>query len=81
MEPKKKSTFHNTLEFIAGFLEESNKEMKEKNKKKCKYTEKQLDNYCLEEWQKKLVREGKFEPWNFGEDDLEEEDYYYEDDK
>lgn len=53
----------------------------ENNKKdKSRYTDGELNVYCLEDWQKKLVQEGKYEPWNFGEEDLEEDDYYYEDD-
>ena len=43
------------------------------------YTDKELDNYGLEEWQKKLVKEGKYKPWNFEEEDLEEDDYYSDD--
>lgn len=46
--------------------------------------EKEMDNYVLEDWQKDLVRQGHYDPWNFqepGEDGpLEEDDYYYEDD-
>lgn len=43
--------------------------------------ETEMDAYDLEDWQKDLVREGRYNPWNFGEEDLEEDDYYYEDDK
>lgn len=44
--------------------------------------EDEMDVYCLEDWQKDLVRKGEYNPWNFEEDgELEEEDYYYEDDK
>lgn len=44
--------------------------------------EKQMDAYELEEWQKELVRQGKYDPWDFEEDGpLEDDDYYYEDDK
>ena len=27
-----------------------------------------------------MVKKGKYEPWNFKEEDFEEDDYYYEDD-
>lgn len=27
-----------------------------------------------------LVKKGDYDPWNFEEEDLEEDDYYYEDD-
>lgn len=40
-----------------------------------------MDAYDLEDWQKDLVRQGRYNPWNFGEEELEEGDYYYEDDK
>ncbi len=44
--------------------------------------EKRMDDLELEDWQKDLVREGKYEPENFEEsEDLEEDDYYYEDDE
>lgn len=43
--------------------------------------ETEMDAYDLEDWQKNLVRQGRYNPWNFGEEELEEGDYYYEDDK
>lgn len=43
--------------------------------------ETEMDAYDLEDWQKDLVRQGRYNPWNFGEEELEEGDYYYEDDK
>lgn len=53
-------------------------EEEEKRKKQ----EKEMDAYGLEEWQKELVRKGEYDPWNFEEDgDLDEDDYYYDDDK
>ena len=45
-------------------------------------TEEEMNNLGLEDWQKDLVREGKYDPENFEEDDSEDEDdYYYEDDE
>ena len=42
--------------------------------------EKEMDEYCLEDWQKDLVRNGEYNSWNFEEDgELDEDDYYYED--
>lgn len=56
-------------------------DIQDENDKK-KQQEKEMDAYGLEEWQKDLVRKGEYDPWNFEEDgDLEEDDYYYEDDK
>ena len=54
----------------------------ENEKKKQQQKEKEMEAYELEEWQKELVRKGEYDPWNFEEDgDLEEDDYYNEDDK
>ena len=46
----------------------------EENSKKKK-------NSNLEDWQQKLVDEGKYDSTSFEEEDLEEDDYYYEDDE
>jgi len=43
------------------------------------YTDEELDNLGLEEWQKEEVKKGNYDPWNFEEEDLEEDDYYYDD--
>lgn len=44
--------------------------------------EERMKNLELEEWQKRLVREGKYDPENFEEDDSEDDDdYYHEDDE
>ena len=44
--------------------------------------EEKMDDLDLEDWQKELVREGQYDPENFEEsEDLEEDDYYYEDDE
>lgn len=63
---------------------ENDKEQKNDRKKK-QALEEEMDTYGLEEWQKDLVRKGDYNPWNFEEEDsaeqLEEEDYYYEDEK
>ena len=44
--------------------------------------EETMNNLDLEDQQKDLVREGKYDPENFEEDDSEDEDdYYHEDDE
>ena len=44
--------------------------------------EEDMNNLELEDWQKELVREGKYDSENFEEDDSEDEDdYYHEDDE
>lgn len=41
-----------------------------------------MNNLDLEDWQKDLVKEGKYDPENFEEDDTsDEDDYYHEDDE
>lgn len=45
------------------------------------YTDKELRNWDLDDDQIKEVREGNQEPWDFEEENLEEDDYYYEDDE
>ncbi len=42
--------------------------------------ESEMNDLNLEEWQKDLVREGKYSPYDFEEEELEEDDYYSEDD-
>ena len=43
--------------------------------------EQRMDDLNLEEWQKELVREGKYDPENFDEEVEDEDDYYSEDDE
>ena len=55
---------------------------KGKKKNYSDYSEKEMDDYGLEEWQKEEVRQGNYDPWNFDEHDyLEEDDYYYGEDE
>ena len=42
--------------------------------------EREMNDYCLEDWQKDLVRSGEYYPWSFDEDEIDEDSYYYEDD-
>lgn len=39
------------------------------------------DNKDLEDWQKELVKENKYDSFNFEEEELEDDDYYSEDDE
>lgn len=39
------------------------------------------DNNDLEDWQKELVKENKYDSFNFEEEELEDNDYYSEDDE
>ncbi len=38
------------------------------------------DNNDLEDWQKELVKENRYDTFNFEEEELENDDYYSEDD-
>ena len=66
--------------FFSIFMEDTSKKKKEEKKSifsnKSKYTDKELDAYGLEDWQKKEVKKGNYDPWNFEEEDLDEDDYY-----
>ena len=53
-------------------------EMQEENN--SNFTDEELDNSDLDDWQKEEVKKGNYDPWNFEEEDLEEDDYYSEDD-
>lgn len=39
------------------------------------------DNNELTKEQKEEIKKGNYDPWNFEEEDLEDDDYYFEDDK
>ena len=41
--------------------------------------EERMEVFNLEDWQKDLVREGKYNPEDFDEETEDEDDYYYED--
>lgn len=60
------------------------KNTKSKEDKRKEALEKEMDLYNLEEWEKEEVRKGNFRPENFedseGIDDLEDDDYHFEDD-
>ena len=42
-------------------------------------SDKDLDDYGLEEWEKEEVKKGNHDPWNFEEEETEDDDYYNED--
>jgi hypothetical protein len=73
-----------TMGIILDLLEGLSKVSENEEKRKQEELEKEMDLYNLEEWQKELVREGRYNPWSFTKEDgelLEEGDYYYEDDR
>lgn len=43
--------------------------------------EQRMNDLELEDWQKELVHEGKYDPENFEEDDSDDEDDYYHEDE
>ena len=38
------------------------------------------DNNELTEWQKEEIKKGNYDPWDFEEDDMDDDSYYSEDD-
>ena len=44
------------------------------------YTDDELDDYGLNEWEKEEVKKGYQDPWSFDEEDDEDDDYYSDDD-
>lgn len=68
--------------FAKFMIDWANEVQEQDAREKAEKLEKQMDNYLLEEWQKELVRKGEYDPWSFEEEgELEEGDYYYEDDR
>ena len=55
----------------------SNSSKKEKKGSKSSL-EKEMDFYELDESEREWVRKGEFDPSSFEEEDLDEEDYYYD---
>ena len=41
--------------------------------------EREMDRYGLMDEEKKLVHSGEYDPWNFEEEEMDEEDYYHDD--
>lgn len=79
------------IAFSIMIIKYSTEKEKEENKEETRKTyipkdintkknKKNIDNYDLEDWQKELVDDGSYEPYNFEEEELEDDDYYSEDD-
>ncbi len=43
-------------------------------------SDKDNDNNELTDWQKEEIRKGNYDPWDFEEDDVDDDSYYSEDD-
>ena len=41
--------------------------------------EREMDAYALEEHEKELVRKGEYDPWDFEEEEMDEDSYYRDD--
>lgn len=41
--------------------------------------EREMDAYGLEEHEKDLVRKGEYDPWDFEEEEMDEDSYYRDD--
>ena len=55
--------------------------MNDEEDNNSEYTDEEIDSYGLEDWQKEEVKKGNYDPWSFEEEDLEDDDYYGEDDE
>lgn len=69
-DKKKDSELFGLFTFMNDNTKENNSE----------YTEKELDDLDLEDWQKNLVRSGEYEPYDFKEESPDDDSYYNEDD-
>lgn len=47
--------------------------------KRDKGLEREMDKYGLLEEEKELVRSGEYDPWNFEDEEADEDDYYHGD--
>lgn len=43
-------------------------------------SDKDNDNNELTDWQKEEIRKGNYDPWDFEEDDVDDDSFYSEDD-
>lgn len=76
------SKSYGVFSFFKFMMDWAEEVKKEDEKEKSDKLEKTMDNFMLEDWQKELVRKGEYDPWSFEEsDELEEGDYYYEDER
>ena len=75
-DKKKSQQAFGLFSFVNDQQEDNNSEYSEYSE----YNDEELDNYGLEDWQKEEVKKGNYDPWSFEEEDLEEDDYYSEDD-
>lgn len=48
-------------------------------KNKEAHFEQEMDQYGLLDDEKKLVQSGEYDPWNFEEEETDEDDYYHDD--
>ncbi|HPZ23226.1 MAG TPA: hypothetical protein PLB45_01865 [Bacilli bacterium] len=62
-------------------ISSSPEDKKQKPKNESIYSEEEMDGYGLTEEEKKEVRNGNQNPWDFEEENTEDGDYYDEDDK
>lgn len=67
-------------DFLSDILDDE--ETKKKKKKlSSKKDEEDLDDIKLDDWEEELVSKGEQDPWNFEEEFLEDDDYFYDDDE
>ena len=67
---------------LISFINGLNRIVESDKEQQRRIREEEMKNYDLSEEEKELVRSGDYEPWSFEsweETDLEEDDYYYND--
>lgn len=65
------------LKLLLGATTKSSKN--QSKDKKNEKLEREMKRYGLLEEEKKLVRSGEYDSWNFEEEEMDEDDYYHDD--
>ena len=63
------------------FFDNKKESTKSNNSNESNYSEEEMDLYNLDETQKEEIKNGKYDPWDFEEEDVDEDSYYSEDDE
>ena len=63
------------------FFDNKKESTKSNNSNESNYSEEEMDLYNLDEIQKEDIKNGKYDPWDFEEDEVDEDSYYFEDDE
>lgn len=69
------------LKDLLDWSEELKNISSQNNENKSTYSEEELKNYGLTSDEIKLVQKGLYNPWDFEEEDFQDDDYYNEDEQ